>query len=65
MSEYAVVVEYDAETEQFSIYCPELPGCASYGDTEEEARENIKEAIDLYLAPDLPLELAEPSPPSP
>jgi hypothetical protein len=31
--------------------CPELPGCASAGDTEEEAKLNIKEAIELYLAP--------------
>jgi predicted RNase H-like HicB family nuclease len=37
--------------------CPELPGCASAGETEEEARANIREAIGLYLAPgdiDLP-----------
>jgi predicted RNase H-like HicB family nuclease len=29
----------------------ELPGCTSAGDTEEEAKQNIKEAIELYLAP--------------
>jgi predicted RNase H-like HicB family nuclease len=28
-----------------------LRGCASGGDTEEEARQNIREAIELYLAP--------------
>jgi predicted RNase H-like HicB family nuclease len=31
--------------------CPELPGCASAGDTGEEAKQNIKEAIELYLTP--------------
>jgi predicted RNase H-like HicB family nuclease len=31
--------------------CPELLGCASAGETEEEARQNIEEAIRLYLAP--------------
>jgi predicted RNase H-like HicB family nuclease len=31
--------------------CPELPGCASAGETEEEARANIREAIGLYLSP--------------
>jgi predicted RNase H-like HicB family nuclease len=31
--------------------CPELPGCASAGETEAEARLNIEEAIRLYLAP--------------
>ena len=33
----------------YYVYCPELPGCQSQGDTFEEARQNIKEAIDLYL----------------
>ena len=46
-----VVAEYDAETDSYAIYCPELPGCASAGDTEEEALQNIKEAIALYLEP--------------
>ena len=46
-----VVVEYDPETKGYASYCPELPGCASAGDTEEEALENIKEAIALYLEP--------------
>jgi len=45
------IVEYDAETRSYAAYCPELPGCASAGDTEEEALENIKEAISLYLEP--------------
>ena len=48
---FRVVIEYDAESESFSAVCPELPGCASAGDTEEDARNNIKEAIELYLAP--------------
>ena len=54
---FRIVLEYDAEVEAFSAVCPELPGCTSAGDTEEEARRNIKEAIELYLAPseiDLP-----------
>jgi predicted RNase H-like HicB family nuclease len=46
---FRVVLEYDAEAKAFSAVCPELPGCASAGDTEEEARRNIKEAIELYL----------------
>jgi predicted RNase H-like HicB family nuclease len=48
---FRVVLERDAETGDFSAVCPELPGCASAGITEEEARENIREAIALYLAP--------------
>jgi predicted RNase H-like HicB family nuclease len=48
---FRIVLEYDAEAKAFSAVCPELPGCASAGDTEEEARRNIKEAIELYLRP--------------
>lgn len=46
-----VVVEYDSETGDYAAFCPELPGCASAGETEDEALENIKEAIALYLEP--------------
>jgi len=46
-----VVLEYDRDTKSYAVYCPELPGCASAGDSEEEALENIKEAIALYLEP--------------
>ena len=35
--------------EGYSIRCPGLPGCWSQGDTEEEALENIAEAIGDYL----------------
>ena len=48
---FRIVLEYDADTQAFSAVCPELPGCASAGETEEEAKQNIKEAIELYLAP--------------
>jgi len=52
-----VVIEYDAEVKAYSAVCPELPGCASCGDTEEEAMQNIKEAIELYLEPSDDFEL--------
>ena len=48
---FRIVLEFDGETNSYSAVCPELPGCASAGDTEEEARTNIEEAIRLYLAP--------------
>ena len=56
---FRIVLEYDSHAECFSVVCPELPGCASMGDTEEEARSNIKEAVALYLEPsriELPFE---------
>lgn len=46
-----VVLEYDPEAESYSAVCPELPGCASADETEEEARRGIEEAIRLYLSP--------------
>ena len=48
---FRVILEYDPIAESWSAVCPELPGCASAGRTEGEARENIEEAIRLYLAP--------------
>lgn len=39
------------ETEEgYSVSCPGLPGCWSQGATEEEALENIQDAIREYLA---------------
>ena len=43
-----VLINYDSETASYSAVCPQLPGCASAGDTEEEALVNMREAIELY-----------------
>lgn len=47
---FKVVLE-PSEDGGFTIYVPALPGCISEGETEQEALENIKEAIELYLEP--------------
>lgn len=52
MSKWRVILEPDLQTGEWAICCPELPGCVSCGDTQEEALENIIEAIDLYLQPE-------------
>jgi predicted RNase H-like HicB family nuclease len=36
--------------EGYSVSCPGLPGCWSQGTTEEEAIDNIQDAIKEYLA---------------
>ena len=55
--DWRIVLKQDPETGDWAVWCPELPGCASCGDTEQEAIENIKEAIGLYPEPsDVPLE---------
>jgi len=44
-----VVLERDKEAGGYVVYCPTLRGCVSQGETEEEALENIKDAIRTYL----------------
>ena len=58
--EYTVVIEQD-EDRVFIATVPALPGCNSFGDTEEEAREMAKDAIGLYI--EYLLEQGEPIPP--
>lgn len=45
---YVVVIE-KASDGSFSAYVPDLPGCVSCGDTEEEARQLIEEAVSLHI----------------
>ena len=48
---FRVVIEYDPVADSYSAVCPELPGCGSVGDTQTEALQNVREAIELYLEP--------------
>ena len=43
-------VNIQKDDEGYSVWAPGLPGCWSQGETEEEALENIKDAIETYLA---------------
>ncbi len=45
---YKVVLQQSDEG--FSVSCPGLPGCWSEGKTEQEAMENIRDAIGEYVA---------------
>jgi len=54
---WRVVLQPDSETGDWAVWCPELPGCMSAGETEQEALTNIQEAIALYLEPN-PVELS-------
>ena len=47
MREYAVL--YEQGEENWGAIVPDLPGCVSIGDTLEDAKENVKEAISVYL----------------
>ena len=45
---YTVVLERE-EDGGYVVSVPALPGCVSQGDTRNEALDNIREAIELYV----------------
>jgi predicted RNase H-like HicB family nuclease len=53
-----LLVEFDAATKRWSAVFPELPGCATAGDSEEEAVANAREALALWFEP-TPLKLTK------
>jgi len=48
-NKYSVVLKEDTDDGGYVATVPALPGCISDGDTKDEALENIKDAIRLYL----------------
>ncbi|MBZ0281852.1 MAG: type II toxin-antitoxin system HicB family antitoxin [Anaerolineae bacterium] len=44
---YAVIIE--GEQGDYSAYVPDLPGCVSVGDTLEEIKHEIHEAIQFHI----------------
>ncbi|MBE0524744.1 MAG: type II toxin-antitoxin system HicB family antitoxin [Methanosarcinales archaeon] len=49
MHKYAIEIFYSEEDEGFIALVPELPGCSAFGKNEEEALEEIKIAMKLWL----------------
>jgi predicted RNase H-like HicB family nuclease len=45
--EYVVIVEQGATS--IGAYVPDLPGCVAVGESREEVRELIREAIELHI----------------
>jgi predicted RNase H-like HicB family nuclease len=45
---YSAIFEED-QNGGYSVWIPDLPGCASQGETLDEAKRGIVEAIGLYL----------------
>ena len=49
MIKYEVIIYWSEEDEAFVAEVPELPGCATHGDTQEIALSNAQDAIRLWL----------------
>ncbi len=47
---FEIVIEKEPEDEGYYAYSPTLPGCFSNGLTIEEAKRNIREAIQQHIA---------------
>ncbi len=45
---YTVILERESDG-GYVVSVPALPGCISQGDSRQEALDNIREAIDLYV----------------
>jgi antitoxin HicB len=45
---FSIYIDRD-EDNRFFATCPSLPGCVSQGDSPEQARLNIADAIEAYL----------------
>ncbi len=46
---FRLLVEFDPACQRWSAVIPELPGCASAGDTEAEAVKNAHETLELWF----------------
>jgi antitoxin HicB len=49
MRRYSVVLIPDPEEGGYTVRVPALPGCITEGDTLEEALDNARDAIQLYI----------------
>jgi predicted RNase H-like HicB family nuclease len=47
MAKYTIIIEKGKKN--YSAYCPDLPGVAAVGETEEETEELMGEAIEFHL----------------
>jgi len=49
MKNYRLSVIVEKDEDGYFVYCPDLQGCYTQGDTFEEAMANIKDAIKLHI----------------
>ena len=49
MYKYAIEIFYSEEDDGYIAVVPELPECSAFGETEENALEEVKTAMNLWL----------------
>jgi predicted RNase H-like HicB family nuclease len=47
---YTVLLDWDAEVDEYAVSVPALPGCFTHGPTVAVATERVREAIEGYVA---------------
>lgn len=60
MYKYEIIIYWDNQDHLYVADVPELPGCIAHGNTYDEALQNAKEAIQLWI--DTAKEFGEPIP---
>ncbi|MCU0357376.1 MAG: type II toxin-antitoxin system HicB family antitoxin [Cyclobacteriaceae bacterium] len=49
MSNLPFSFKVEKDGSEYHAWCPELPGCHTHGKSVNEALENLKDAVQLYL----------------
>lgn len=60
MYKYEIIIYWDDQDRIYIADVPELPGCSAHGNTYDEALNNAKEAIQLWI--DTAREFGDPVP---
>lgn len=48
LADFPVFLELESD-KRYSVYAPDLPGCASWGNSREGALDNIREAMEIWI----------------
>jgi len=46
---YRFLIVIEKANGNYSVYCPDLPGCVATGKTQEETERNMHEAVKMHI----------------
>jgi predicted RNase H-like HicB family nuclease len=46
---YRFLIVIEKANGNYSVYCPDLPGCVATGKTQEETERNMHEAVQMHI----------------